>query len=286
MIALIDRFLIMTTCREGKFSWGRLATVASRLILATLIAIVISKPLEMAIFHKEITATIMAINLQAEIDTKAKIAQLTESVQIDRLRQANQALQATSNQRRDQYQQAYDQMIGEAEGTKGTNKVGKGPVFEEKEKELQRQKTLMDSSITQNQKQIKTNNDQITQLQKTLNSKADQLNVSRRNADSILAQMQALHKMAKEDAAVDWASRLITAIFIALDVLPILGKMTMKPTIYEAIEYGKTRAARAWEEEKLKHLSEEIASRYTATWPSPNIPFRISKRPLKTIKKP
>jgi small-conductance mechanosensitive channel len=276
----------MTTCREGEFSWVRLATVASRLILATLIAIVISKPLEMAIFHKEITATIMAINLQAEIDSKAKIAQLTESVQIDRLRQANQSLQATSNQRRDQYQQAYDQMIGEAQGTNGTHKVGKGPVFAEKEKELKRQKTLMDSSVTQNQQQIKTNNNHIAQLQKTLDSKANQLNASRRNADSILAQMQALHKMAKENTAVDWSSRLITAIFIALDVLPIVGKMTMKPTVYEAIEHGRIRAARAWEDEKLNHLSQEIAARYAASRPRPNIPLRIPKRPLKTNKKP
>jgi Domain of unknown function (DUF4407) len=63
-IAMISRFLVTTTNKQTQLCWSQLIVVASRFVLASLFAIVISKPLEMAIYEyeKEIRAAIEDLN--------------------------------------------------------------------------------------------------------------------------------------------------------------------------------------------------------------------------------
>jgi Domain of unknown function (DUF4407) len=252
-IAMIDRFLIMTTSKKSQLSWTQFGIVASRIGMATLIAIVISKPLEMAIFSKEIQA-----NIVAEVQRQQTSTKLPEFLEIDRLRKENQNLQTNDEQLSQKYQRAYDQSIGEAEGTSGTNKMGKGPVFQEKQKELQRQKKILDETAAQNRNQIKANQQKIKTLEKALNLKLQQVQKAALAADGILGQMQMLHKMAEKDSSVAWASYLISAIFVAIDVLPILGKLTMKPTIHDAIQHYETTAAIKRQEAYTANVQQEI----------------------------
>jgi Domain of unknown function (DUF4407) len=257
-IAMIDRFLIMTTSKQDTFSWKQVSIATSRILMATLIAIVVSKPLEMAIFNKEIGAAIAETNLIAEVQMQQTVAKLPEAVEIDRLRQENKALQAQDAQISDSYQKAYDRMIGEAEGTSGSNKAGKGPVFDEKFQELQRQKTILDAAVAQHQTQIQANNTQSQRLEKIKATKAKQVNSARLAADSILAQMQMLHKMAVKDSTVTWASYLISGIFVAIDVLPLLGKLMMNRTAYDAIVHHQTIATIKRQAALTENLGHEI----------------------------
>jgi hypothetical protein len=257
-IAMIDRFLIMTTVKKSQFCWSQFAIVASRIAMATLIAIVISKPLEIAIFGKEIQANIAEANLVADVQRQQTIKNLPESLEINRLRKDNDKLQAQSEQLSQKHQQAFRQAMGEAEGTSGTNKPGKGPVYEEKQKELKRQEKILNATTAEYDIQIKANQQQIKVLEKTLNLKIKQVQNSVLAADGILGQMQMLHKMAQKDASVDWASRLISAIFVAIDVLPLLGKITMPLTGYDALKRYETTKTVERQAAYTKNLSKEI----------------------------
>jgi hypothetical protein len=186
---------------------------------------------------------------------------LPESLEIDRLRQENRDLKMEDVQSKASYQKAYDEMIGEAEGTSGTAKVGKGPVFAEKEQERFRQKGLLDTTTAQHQEKITENNQQIVTLERAKAIKVNQVRTSRLAADSILAQMQMLHQMAEESSTVAWASYLISAIFVAIDVMPILGKLVMNRTAYDAIVQHETAAVIQHQDALTANLDHEIGQK-------------------------
>jgi hypothetical protein len=266
-IGILDRFLIMTTQKKSSFSWKAVVISTGRIGMATLLAVVISKPLEMAIFNKEIFAHISAANLAAEVQMKSTVAELSESVEIDRLRQENVGLKAEVVQLNDKQQEAYDAMIGEAEGTSGSAKAGKGPLFDEKSAELARQKEVVNATTAQHQEKIAANDRQIAILETAKATKVEQVRTSRVSADSILAQMETLEQMAADSDTVAWSSRLISAIFVAIDVMPILGKLLMNRTKYDSILLHQTNAVIQRQDALTANLQYEIAQemdRYNA----------------------
>jgi Domain of unknown function (DUF4407) len=266
-IGILDRFLIMTTQKKSSSDWKFYLMGAGRVAMATLLAVVISKPLEMAIFNKEIFAHISTANLAAEVQMKSTVAQLSESVEIDRLRQENVDLKAEDVQLNEKQQKAYDAMIGEAEGTSGSTKAGKGPLFAEKSAELTRQKEVVDATTAQHQEKIAANDRRIAILETAKTAKVAQVRTAQLSADSILAQMEALEQMAADSDTVAWSSRLISAIFVAIDVMPILGKLVMNRTIYDSILLHQTNAAIQRQDALTANLKHEIAQemdRYNA----------------------
>jgi Domain of unknown function (DUF4407) len=258
-IAATDRFLIMTTQKKNSFCWKQVCIATGRILLASLIAIVISKPLEMAIFSKEINANIASANLAAEVQMQKTVALLPESLEIERLRLENKNLNAADAQSAADYQKVYQSVVGEAEGTSGSLKAGKGIAFNEKSQEMARQKSLLEATTSQHRTKITENEGQIKTLDKAKANKVTQVRTARLNSDSILAQMQMLHKMAASDSTVKWSSFLITAIFVAFDVLPILGKLLMPRTAYDAIQHYLTSATIKRQEALVANLEREIS---------------------------
>lgn len=241
-IATTDRFLIMTTHKTNSFSWAQLINITVRLLAAVTIGAMVAKPLEAAIFAKEIRAEIASHNLMAEVQMRQTVAQLSESVDIARLREENKQLQAQDAKLDAEFQKIYQSTIGEAEGKSGTGKAGKGIVYAEKLQELKRQKTILTATTSQHNTQVAENNQQIKTLERDLAAKVQQVQTSRLAADSIMAQIKMLHEMAEKDSVIDWASKLISWTFISIDVMPILSKLLMKRTAYDAIKQHQSNA--------------------------------------------
>jgi hypothetical protein len=258
-VATIDRFLIATTVKTNSFSIGQLISSAVRVLMAFVIGVVISAPLETAILNKEIHAEIIKRNLVEEVKLKETVSQLPESVEIARLRQENQQLRDIDAKLNTEYKQAYDALIGEGEGTSGTGKAGKGIVYGDKLTELERQKAILAKTTSQHDTKIAENDTQIEQLQKAVTTTTDRVRGSRLNADSILAQITTLHKMADENPTIAWTSRLISLAFILLDVLPILSKMLMELTNYDDIKSGKRTAVKMRQQAYIQNLGVQIA---------------------------
>lgn len=258
-IGILDRFLIMTTQKKSYFDWKFYIIGVGRIGMATLLAVVISKPLEMAVFNKEIFAHISTANLAAEVQMKSTVAELSESIEIARLRQENADLKTEDVQLNDKQQKAYDAMIGEAEGTSGSTRAGKGPLFDEKSVELDRQKAVVDATTAQHREKVAANDRQIEILETAKAAKVAQVRTARVSADSLLAQMEALEQMAAQSETVAWSSRLISAIFVVIDVMPILGKLVMNRTIYDSILSHQTNAVVQRQDALTANLKYEIA---------------------------
>lgn len=76
----LDRFIVSTIRKEGRF-WKELLMVTPRILLALVLAIVISKPLELKIFDKEIQAVLKEKQAELAIEHKALVAK--QYVEVD-----------------------------------------------------------------------------------------------------------------------------------------------------------------------------------------------------------
>ena len=130
LIFNLDRFIV-STIKKRDNKWKEFAQATPRIILAIIIAVVISKPLELKLFEKEINQVLLEEKNQMTLDNKTQIAkQFTPEIE-----QTNQEIAALKNEiikKEDATDKLYETYIAEAEGRKGTLLIGKGPVYTEK----------------------------------------------------------------------------------------------------------------------------------------------------------
>ncbi len=213
----LDRFIV-STMRKEKGLKHELIQASPRIILAILIAIVISKPLEIKIFEKEIDRVLLSQRNQSTLENKNEI-QANYQTEIDRLQSEITASQADLDAKKAEVDELYDIYIGEAEGTSGTQKLGKGPVYAEKREkhdmalqDLQSQRA--EHSLLQNQ-----NTEEIASLRENMRQEVAETQPIIDGFDGFLARLTALEELPK------WPQWFIILLFIALETAPILTKL-------------------------------------------------------------
>jgi hypothetical protein len=220
----LDRFIVSTLRKEGRF--GReFLQVLPRILLALVLAIVISKPLELRIFEKEIESVLQEKKAQLAIEHQKLVNKQfteTDSVRkdIDRLK----AEIATKSAQRDTL---YTQMSAESDGTGGTKKIGRGPIYTEKKaqhdkidlelKQLQEQTNQL---IAERQKRIDT---LTAQRDKSIAQGKERFD----NYGGLMARIEAMEKLPL------LPSLFITLLFICLETAPIFSKLISKRGPYD-----------------------------------------------------
>src|SRR5690606_27307713 len=127
LIFNLDRYIV-STIKKGKGFWNEFLQALPRLILAVIIAIVISKPLELKIFEKEINQVLVEQKNELTLANKEQIA-LQFTPEITSLTNEITALKEEVSAKEAEVNALYGVYINEAEGTSGTLKLGKGPVY-------------------------------------------------------------------------------------------------------------------------------------------------------------
>jgi len=130
LIFNLDRFIVSTLRkRENKFD--EILQATPRIILAVIIAIVISKPLELKIFEKEINQVLLEQKNELTLANKIQIAQQF-TPEIEQIKNEITQLKSDIVSKEKEVNDLYDTYIAEAEGREGTQLLGKGPVYKEK----------------------------------------------------------------------------------------------------------------------------------------------------------
>ncbi len=193
-----------------------------RIVLALVIAVVISKPLEMKIFEKEINQVIAEEKNQLRLEAREQIGQIYGP--------QNQALEGEINRLRSEIatktersQQLYESFITEAEGTAGTGLRGKGPVYADK-------KAQYDLSVLDLQATQLRNNASIDSLLAIQNGLAGEFEASVAESepiieevDGLMARIAALNTLGGENGHLP--SIFIMLLFMAVEMAPILAKL-------------------------------------------------------------
>lgn len=217
LIFNLDRFIVSTIKKRGSF-FNQLIQATPRLILALIIAIVISKPLELKIFQKEINQVLLTEKNAMTLQNQDDIA-LQFSPKETELKQKIKTLQTNIDTKEAEVNTLYNTYITEAEGTSGTNKLGKGPVY--KEKRDKHDTALADLQLlkTETKDKITAIDLELLELKKNYNLQVANTQPIIDGFDGLMARINALNTL-------PWLpSFFIFLLFLAIETSPIIAKL-------------------------------------------------------------
>lgn len=217
LIFNLDRFIVSTLRKRDSFS-AELIQASPRIMLAIIIAIVISKPLEIKIFEKEIDTVLLKEKNAMALQNKKEISGYFQT-DLDRNKGAIDSLKAETSRKEKEVNALYATYISEAEGTKGTMKLGKGPVYKEKIAKHDLARSEYETLKKANDQKIAALETSSKEIQTSLNQKISEGQPVIDGFDGLMARINALDKL-------PWLpSFFIMLLFLAVETSPIFAKL-------------------------------------------------------------
>ncbi|MBU2995234.1 DUF4407 domain-containing protein [Cellulophaga baltica] len=244
LIFNLDRFIVATIKKRDNFK-AELLQATPRLILAVIIAVVISKPLELKIFEKEVNQILLEQKNELTLANKEQLA-LQYKPKIESLKNNILNLKAEITTKKIETNNLYNTYISEAEGTAGTKLLGKGPVY--KEKREKHDTALADLKILkeENSKKIRLFENEITELNKLYDKSVVQSQPIIEAFDGLMARITALNKL-------PWLpSFFIFLLFLAIETSPIIAKLLAPKGIYDIKLEEAESIVKSWASQKVK----------------------------------
>lgn len=250
MIFNLDRFIVSSMKKRGN-AWQEWKMALPRLVFAVFLALVISKPLELKIFDKEIQRklderkTLMLAESKKALeegfgeiaDLKQQKAQLATEIEV-------------AVAFRDKKQQEYDwERFGtKTEGTSGL--VGLGSNAKKKEQQLDAAQRELDMIRQSHQQRMDTIDTQIRKVEAAKSLAMEKLQPNIDGFGGLAAQLDALHVLTEESVAIYWANLAILLLFVALETAPIFVKLISPRGPYDEILEMKEEKVEVYAREK------------------------------------
>lgn len=252
LIFNLDRFIVSTIKKRNSFG-SEFIQATPRIALAIIIAIVISKPLEMKIFEKEINQVLLEEKNKMTLANKEQVA-LQYTPTVAKLNQDIAALKTEIADQEEETDALYNTYITEAEGTAGTLLLGKGPVYAEKREkhdaalaELNQLKANNAVKIAGIETQIATLNTEYADVVKNSQPIID-------GFDGLMARINALEKL-------PWLpSFFIFLLFLAIETSPIIAKLLAPKGEYDLKIEDEESAIATWVTQKVRQRVQVLAT--------------------------
>ncbi len=243
----LDRFIVSTLKKRDQW-WKEFGMAVPRLLLAVVIAVVISKPLELKIFEKEIDRVILSQKNEFTVQNQGEIlAQFTPET--TKIEAQIEALKAEIVSKETDVNNLYDIYIAEAEGTAGTELLGKGPVY--KEKRDKHDAALAELAV------LKTTNAEVIAF-----AEAEKLRLKEAYDTAIVNSQPVINNfdglMARIDAmkVLPWLpSFFIFLLFLAIETAPIFSKLISPMGEYDIKLADQELTIKEWSSQKAAHRS-------------------------------
>lgn len=249
LIFNLDRFIVSTIKKRSNFSQEFLQATP-RIVLAVIIAVVISKPLEMKMFEKEINQVLLEQKNEMTLANKDQLA-LQYTPKIEQLQQNITALKTEVATKEAETNTLYDIYINEAEGTVGTKLLGKGPVYAEKREKHDAALAELNALKLENTGKINTLESQIADLNFDYGQVVKTTQPVIDGFDGLMARINALGELA-------WfPSFFIFLLFLAIETSPIIAKLLAPKGEYDIKLQEEESILASWVEQKLvqrKHI--------------------------------
>lgn len=252
LIFNLDRFIVSTIKKRNSIK-SEILQATPRILLAVIIAVVISKPLELKIFEKEIDRVLLEQKNDFTLANKQQIAQQYNPI-IDELNGEIEALKTEVDLKEAETNELYETYIAEAEGRKGTLLVGKGPVYAEKrEKHDAYLAELVELKATNKQKVLDIEN-QIASLNTEYISEVENSQPIIDGFDGLMARINALGEL-------PWfPSFFIFLLFLAIETSPIAVKLMSPKGAYDLKLEEEESIIATWVDQKVGQRSEILAT--------------------------
>lgn len=225
LIFNLDRYIVSTIKKTGRF-FDELLQATPRIMLAVIIAIVISKPLELKIFEKEINQVLLEQKNDLTLANKNQILE-QYNPNITALEKDITNLENEINVKEAEVNTLYNTYITEAEGTSGTNKLGKGPVYKEKREKHDALLAELQQLKLDNKAKKRAIEQEISTLKTNYKLQVERTQPVINNFDGLMARVNAL-------GTLPWMpSFFIFLLFLAIETSPILAKLLSPKGSYD-----------------------------------------------------
>jgi len=230
MIFNIDRFIVTSTGKGDvteKITWDEFKSAIPRIIMGAIIAITISKPIEIRMFQSEINNKLYEKQLKLQKEFEKKTTANFE----ERLKVVEDDLGEVGKLRQDLIsrikiaEQAYtDNLMGKANGII----AGNGPLSRALKSQIDALNTELDRFDKQNGDRIKDADKKrkeiLAEKEKVL---AKNVQVAQ-GLDGLLERIKLAHEVAGF-----WITLFITLLFMAIELTPIFFKLMLNKTPYD-----------------------------------------------------
>ncbi|MBU2927781.1 DUF4407 domain-containing protein [Winogradskyella psychrotolerans] len=217
LIFNLDRYIVSTIKKRDNIL-DEILQATPRLFLALIIAVVISKPLELKIFEKEINQVLLEQKNDLTLANQNQIAEQF-SPKIAALDNEISGLNAQVDAKEAEVNGLYDTYISEAEGTAGSKLLGKGPVYKEKRDKHDAGLAELQQLKSDTKTKIEALETQIATLQDDYAANVEITQPIIDNFDGLMARITALGEL-------PWLpSFFIFLLFLAIETSPIIAKL-------------------------------------------------------------
>ena len=253
MIFNLDRYIVSSIKKTGTV-WNQVLMAIPRLILATFLGIIISKPLELKIFEKEVNKQLNTIvqrnkkQLQAEMN--GRILQQNAPFETEKKDIQSKLLV---------YQKAYDSASAELEkeilGTKTgmtSGKVGYGSNAKRKAELKEQRRQDLENYQKQMQPRIDYLDKEISKVYTNLETERSKTETIEDRFNGFAARLQALDELGKNSAVIALAASFIMGLFIYLEISPVLVKLISSVGPYDYLLEKTENDFRLYSKEKIE----------------------------------
>lgn len=231
MIFNLDRYIVSSMKRQGS-GLQDFFTALPRLVLAVIISIVISKPLELKIFEKEINAELISMEQEVYKTQEQKVQERYDS-RITGLQQeisTHKSEVETLRLKRDELAEAARQ---EADGTGGSKQRNLGPIYKTKKQDADKAEAELNAAMARNQPLITEKENAIKSLQ--AEATTNMTGLQREGLGGFASRIDALSRLAEKSGAIWMASLFIMLLFIAIETAPIFVKLISSRSPYDYV---------------------------------------------------
>ncbi len=244
LIFNLDRFIVSTIKKSDNFK-RELLQATPRIILAVIIAIVISKPLELKIFEKEINQVLLEQKNDLTLANKEQIA-LQYNPKKEALNKSINNLKTEVLTKETETNALYNTFIAEAEGREGTKLLGKGPVYKEKREKYDASLKELQALKEINETKIATLENQILALDTEYAANITNSQPIIDGFDGLMARITALNKL-------PWLpSFFIFLLFLAIETSPIIAKLLSPKGTYDYKLEEEESIVKKWITQKVE----------------------------------
>ena len=249
LIFNLDRFIV-STIKKRDSKRQEILQVIPRLLLALIIAMVISKPLELKIFEKEINQVLLTEKNQMTLENKTQIAQQF-TPEIDKIKEEIEALKTEIVDKQKETDTLYETYIAEAEGRKGTKLLGKGPVYKEKREKH-------DVSLAELNELKKVNSEKINQKESAIADLLEKQKLTETQTQPIISSFDGLMARINALNKLPWLpSFFIFLLFLAIETTPIFSKLISPKGEYDFKLENQESLVRTWIQQQV-HQRESV----------------------------
>lgn len=229
MIFNLDRYIVASMKSRGS-AWKDFGVAFPRLILAVLLALVISKPLELKIFEKEINAELIVMEQQKFKEQEDKVSARYQS-QIDAWGSEVKILKAEIQAKVHARDTLALMALQEADGTGGSKKKNLGPIYRAKKAKADAAQRELDD-LEANYLPLILDKEQSIQNAKDA-VQSEIVGLQRTAFGGIAARMEALDRLGRQSSAIYLANIFIMLLFIAIETAPIFVKLIASRSPYD-----------------------------------------------------